>query len=111
MAFPHKDNLFTLKNALSGTTKTVTLTFDPTKKYLENTRRPAARRDLIEAEKSDVALSPFAFGNLIAKNGYQGNPEGMSTIITEMIDSVNKGERTIDGALSLISQRVGVLNR
>lgn len=111
MAFPHKDNLFTLQNALSGTTKTVTLTIDPAKKYLENTKRPAARRDLIDIQKGDIALAPFVVGNLIAKNGYQGDPEGLTSIITEMIDAVNKGERTIDSALGLMIQRASVLGR
>ncbi len=111
VAFPHKDNLFTLRNALTGNTKTVTLTFDPTEKYLEVTKRPSARRDLIEKQKKSVSLAPFAIGNLIAKNGYQGNPEGLTSILIEMIDSVNKGEKTIESALNVLSQRARVLVR
>jgi len=111
MTFPHKGNVMSLKNALSGTSKDFSLTIDPAKVYLEKTRKPAARRDLIDGQKTDIILAPFAAGNLIAKNGYQGNPEGVTAVFTEMIDSVNKGERTIQSALDLITQRVNVLGK
>ncbi|MFZ2187185.1 MAG: extracellular solute-binding protein [Candidatus Moraniibacteriota bacterium] len=111
LAFPHTGNKMTLQNGLTKTTKTVDLAFDPTKKYLAQTKRPAARRDLIEEEKNDVILAPFATGNLIAKNWYQGNPEGVEAIFADMIDAVNKGEKSIDEALQAAASRVNVLSR
>ncbi|MEI8096562.1 MAG: extracellular solute-binding protein [Candidatus Moraniibacteriota bacterium] len=111
MTFPHKGNVMTLQNGLTNMSKDFPLTIDPAKAYLDKTRKPAARRDLIDGQKTDMALAPFATGNLIAKNGYQGNPEGVTAIFTEMIDSVNKGERTVMSALGLIAQRVMVLGR
>jgi maltose-binding protein MalE len=109
MVFPHANNVMTLQNGLSLATKDVPLTFDPAKKYLEQTKRPAARRDLIDEEKNDVALSPFATGNLIAKNWYQGNPEAVETLFAEMIDTVNNGAKTINEALQVASTRINAL--
>jgi len=34
--------------------------FDPAAEYIKNQAKPAARRDLIEKQKSDILLSPFA---------------------------------------------------
>jgi multiple sugar transport system substrate-binding protein len=111
IAFPHVENMITLQNGLTGTTKTFSLAIDPTKKYLENTKKPAARRDLIEEQKNDIALAPFATGNLIAKNWYQGNPEGVETIFAEMIDVVNTGAKDINDALQVAASRINTLSR
>jgi hypothetical protein len=101
----------TLQNGAAGTTKEFALSFDPAKKYLEKTQKPAARRDLIEEQKNNVMLAPFATGNLIAKNWYQGNIELVEAIFAEMIDSVNKGEKSVYDALTIATNRVNVLNR
>lgn len=111
MAFPHADNIMTLQNGLTQTTKNVVLTFDPAKKYLERTNKPAARRDLIEEQKGNIKLAPFATGNLIAKNWYQGNPEAVEALFAEMIDSVNTGSKTVSEALQIGSTRINVLGR
>ncbi len=111
MAFPHPGNILTLQNGIAGTTKDFPLTFDPTKQYLEKTGKPAARRDLIEEQKNDVVLAPFAAGNLIARNWYQGNPEGVETIFAEMISAVNNNEKSVYDVLTTAVNRVDVLNR
>lgn len=111
LTFQHANNSMTLQNGLTKATATFPLTTDPAKKYLEKTNKPAARRDLIEEQKNDIALAPFAVGNLIAKNGYQGNPEGAETTLAEMIDAVNKGEKTIDNALQVAVRRINTLVR
>lgn len=111
MTFPHTGNTMTLKNGLTETTKDVFLTFDPAKKYLEDTKKPAARRDLIDVQKNDVILAPFVAGNLIARNGYQDNPEEVETILAEMIDAVNKGEKNISDALQVATNRISILSR
>lgn len=100
-----------LTNGLTGTTKEFPIASDPTKNYLEKTRKPAARRDLIAKQQDDVVLAPFAYGNLIAKNWYQGDPEAVDGIIIDMIDSVVRGEKTLLDALSVATSRSNLLNR
>jgi len=111
MTLPHPDSTVTLQNGIAGTTKSFPLSFDPTKRYLEKANQPAARRDLIEWQKQDIVLSPFATGNLIARNWYQGNPEAVETIFAEMIDSVNNKEQNAYGALTAAVKRVNLLSR
>lgn len=107
LAFPHEGNVLTLYNALSQTSKSVTLTFDPTKQYLDQTKKPAARRDLVEGEKEDARLAPFAIGGLIAKSWNLGpNTEAAEVLIVGAINAINRGERTISGALSVLSARL-----
>lgn len=109
MTLPHPDKTITLQNGITGMTKSFSLSFDPAKKYLETTNQPAARRDLIEWQKNNVILAPFATGNLIAKNWYQGNPEAVETIFSEMIDSVNNKQQGAYEALNAAANRVNLV--
>lgn len=111
MTLPHPDNTVTLQNGIAGTTKSLPLSFDPTKRYLETTNQPAARRDLVEWQKQNVILAPFATGNLIARNWYQGNPEAVETIFAEMIDSVNNKQQSTYEALTAATNRVNLVGR
>ncbi|TAK95987.1 extracellular solute-binding protein [Patescibacteria group bacterium] len=99
----------TLSNRLSGNAKDFPMDVDPAEEYLKSTGRPAARRDLIEKQKSDPFLGPFALENLIAKNWYQPDQESVETILAEMIDAVNKGNATASAALSSAASRIGKL--
>jgi len=80
--------------------------FDPAEKYLAKTEQPAARRDLIEGQKSDTELGVFAKGNLIAKSWMQVDPVATEGIFIEMIDSVNRGAASVADALSTAEERV-----
>lgn len=111
MTLPHTGNMVTLQNGLAGTTKSFPLSFDPAKQFLETTNQPAARRDLVEWQKQNVVLAPFAAGNLVAKNWYQGNPEAVETIFAEMIDSVNNKKESAADALSSAVNRVNLIGR
>jgi len=106
MTFPHMNKAMTLVNGLANTSKDFPLSIDPAKKYLEKTKQPAARRDLIDIQRTDSALSPFALGNLIAKNGYQGSPETVTSSLAGAIESVNRGEARVNEALSLATNRI-----
>lgn len=101
----------TLINGLSGTSKDFPLTSDPAKVYLTNTKKPAARRDLVELDRRDVVLGPFVEGNIIAKNWTQQDPEAVESVFAEVIDSVNRGAATIESALSVAQNRIGYLIR
>ncbi|MGK2849073.1 MAG: ABC transporter substrate-binding protein [Minisyncoccota bacterium] len=109
LTLPHSEKQVMLQNGLTGNTALFPLTLDPAKRYLELTKKPAARRDLIEEQKNDLLLAPFALGNLIAKNWYQGNPEAVEAILAEMIDAVNIGIKTSYDALMIAEQRINVL--
>ncbi len=98
-----------LYNVVSGNTKDFPMNFDPAFNYLEKTSQPAARRDLIQEQKSDPFLGVFASGNLFAKSWYQKNPESIDAIFSSMIESVNLGGVSLHDALVLARNRVNGL--
>lgn len=100
-----------LENAVSKKTGELVVTLDPAVEYAKNTEQPAARRDIIETQKSDPLLGSFAYGNLIAKSWYQADPAQTEGIFAEMIDSVNKGNATVHDAIVLAASRVTQLMR
>lgn len=96
-----------LTNAISKNSADFSIgSFDPAAEYLKKTGKPAARRDLIEAQKTDPALAPFALGNLIAKTWYQADSDQTEGILSEAIDSVNRGSSSPSEALSLAATRI-----
>ncbi|MCA9364676.1 MAG: extracellular solute-binding protein [Candidatus Moranbacteria bacterium] len=101
----------TLTNALSGTTKNFSTSIDPARTYLERAKKPAARRDLVEEQKSDTVLGPFAFGNLIARTYYQSDPEAFEALFAQAIDDVNSGRATSNSALDVTENRMTQLLR
>lgn len=109
LALPHAENKIALQNGVTGTVAEFVLTSDPTKQYLQRTGKPAARRDLIEEQKGDIWMAPFAVGNLVAKNPYPRNPEGIEAILAEMLNVVNTGEKSLSEALNTAAQRISVL--
>ena len=109
-AFPNTGTV-QLKNPISGNTKDFTTNFDPTEAYLAKTKRPAARRDLIEKQKTDPFLGPFADGNLLARSWRQTDPESVERVLGEMITSVNLGEASVQQALSTAESRINQLGR
>lgn len=80
--------------------------FDAAADYLEKTDKPAARRDLIEKQKSDVRLGAFAQGNLIAKNWYRKDPDYIEDLFFQIIDQVNRGQISIREAIKSASASV-----
>jgi ABC-type glycerol-3-phosphate transport system substrate-binding protein len=95
-----------LVNGLTGASAVFPVTVDPADEYTKNTARPAARRDLIEKQKSLPLLGAFATGNLIAESWYQSDPESVSAILAEMIDAINRGSLSTYNALQTAAQRV-----
>lgn len=111
LAFPHPSKSIVLRNPLSpGSSLVAVMNDDPTATYLEETRKPAARRDLIEKQKNDQWLSPFAYGNLIAKSWRPGNVEEAESALAEAIESVNRGENTPQSALQTAESQIGLMN-
>lgn len=96
-----------LANAVTGNSADFSIgTFDPAVEYLKKTNKPAARLDMIEAQKADPFLAPFAMSNLIAKTWYQADPDQIEGILMESIDSVNRGAVSVNEALNLAATRV-----
>jgi len=85
--------------------------FDSAAEYIANQKKPAARRDLIEKQKSDILLSPFAEGNLIAKSWVQPDNLAVEKIFDEMIDSVVLKGGRIHEAIQQAQNSVSVLMR
>ena len=108
LTLPHNGTI-TITNGISGTQKQIPLAIDPAETYLIQTKKPAARRDLVEKQSTDSFLAPFATGNLIAKSWYQVDASAIETILAEMIDDVNRGKATSAEALRLASNRVSQL--
>ena len=109
-AFPPTGTVH-LQNAITGNAKDFPSTFDPAEAYLGKTKAPAARRDLVEKQKTDPILGPFADGNLITRNWRQTDPESVEKILGDMIRSVNLGEATVQQALSTAESRINQVGR
>ena len=85
--------------------------FDPAAEYIEQQKKPAGRRDLIEKQKSDILLGPFAEGNLIAKSWPQPDNLAVEKIFDEMIDDVVLRNEKPGDALRQAQNAVNVLMR
>lgn len=63
--------------------------------YLKRTRKPTALRSLVEAQKKDEELEPFASQLLFARSWYQGkNPRLMERAFTDMISDILLNAKT-----------------
>lgn len=83
-----------------------TSVFDPAMDYIQKKGVPAARKDIIEIQKTDPDLGAFATGNLIAKSWREVDPESIESILADMIDQINKGSAGIDDAISSAAARI-----
>lgn len=77
--------------------------------FLNAAGRPAARRDLVEQQKSDPDLGVFAEQSLAARSWLQVDNVAIEAIFADMIDSVNLGKQTILDALRAAENKVSVL--
>ncbi|EKE19868.1 MAG: hypothetical protein ACD_8C00094G0012 [uncultured bacterium] len=100
----------TLFNAITKNSKEFPINFDPAITYLTKTKQPAARRDIIEAQKTDVDLAPFVRGNLIAKHWYQVDPQETEKILIELIESTNRSDSTLREGLTLAGNKINYLS-
>ncbi len=111
LTFPSKNGII-LTDATTGVARKYMPTMDYTKEYLDITKKPAARLDLIKEQRKDPVMEPFVLGNLIAKNWYHPNADAVERIIANMITQYNSGEvASIEEALGLASQRINNLMR
>lgn len=79
--------------------------------YLNETQRPAARRDLITLQKDDLTLGVFADQALTAQSWHQIDNVAIENIFADLINDVVHRERTIQEAIQHAEDRVSVLMR
>ena len=78
-------------------------------KYLELTKKPTARRDLIIWQKDDPDLGVFAEQSLTARSWYQVDNSTIEKYLADMIESVVVGEATIEEAIGKAVNQVTLL--
>jgi len=94
---------------VAGQQKTTAVNFDPAVNYLEKTRHPAARRDIIQIQKNDPKIGAFAAQNLFAKSWYETDPDSIEAIFADMIDKVNRGAGTPADVIRAAASQVSVI--
>lgn len=100
------DQNIQLKSTLIGSNQVIAQNYDPAAEYLKATNQPAARRDLIEVQKTDPNLGVFATGNLIATNWIRTEPEAIEAVFAEMINQVNLGQSLAREAIETAAKRI-----
>jgi len=78
-------------------------------KYLENIKKPTARRDLVDWQKEDLEFGVFAKQSLTAKSWYQVDNNKVETILANAITSVNLGSSSISKALETAASQINLL--
>lgn len=81
------------------------------REYLSATEKPAARRDLVEEQKTETDLGVFAQQSLYAKSWWEIDNLAIEGIFANMIESVVGGSATVADALSRASTQVTALMR
>jgi len=82
---------------------------DNLRKYLNTVKKPTARRDLVEEQKSDSDLTVFATQTLSATSWYQPDSALCEKYFNEMIDMVNNKILTPAEAIQWASKRISQL--
>jgi multiple sugar transport system substrate-binding protein len=77
--------------------------------YLNTTGRPAARRDLINLQRTEADLGVFAEQALTARSWFQADAATIETIFADMIDAINLGRQSLRDALREAEAKVSVL--
>jgi multiple sugar transport system substrate-binding protein len=86
-------------------------TFDAAAEYIKTTGKPAARKDILETQKSDPKIGAFAYGNLIAKDWIEIDAVSIEAIFARMIDDVNRGAATAQDAIRAAATQVSQLTQ
>ena len=80
-------------------------------KYLEKSKRPTARRDLIEWQRENSDLNVFANQSLSARSWYQADNQSIEKIFADMVKSVVLGEANLEEAINKAANQVTLLMR
>lgn len=77
--------------------------------YVEKTKRPVSRRDLVAWQQGDLDLGVFAKQSLSAKSWYQADNLAIEKIIAETIEAVVYGQSTAAEAVNKAANQVSLL--
>lgn len=100
-----KDPLASWKFLVKATSKEESL------KYLSETGRPTARRDLVDMQKDDKDLGVFAIQSLSAKSWFQADNVAIEKIFSETIEDVNFNRASLNDALRSAESKINILMR
>jgi len=78
------------------------------KNYLVKTKKPTARKDLVDWQKNDLDLGVFAKQSLTAKSWYQADNLKIEKIFINAIDSVILGSATVEKAIDVAASQVNL---
>ncbi|MBU2067967.1 extracellular solute-binding protein [Patescibacteria group bacterium] len=78
-------------------------------KYLEASKKPTARRDLVTWQRNDQDLGIFADQALTARSWYQVDNLAIEQHLADMIESVVLGTATIEEAINKAASQVSLL--
>ncbi len=84
---------------------------DNSREYLAATGKPAARRDLVEEQKSDPNLNIFAQQSLYASSWWEVDNVAIEKVFAEMIEAVVAGQATASDALNRANTQATELTR
>jgi len=77
--------------------------------YLERTKRPVARKDLVDLQMSDPILGVFAKQSLTARTWYQIDSGAIETIFADAIESIVLGEANLNSAIETAVRQINLL--
>jgi len=78
------------------------------KTYLEKTKKPTARKDLVGWQKDHPELGVFAMQSLTAKSWYQVDNLKIENIFSNAIDSVILGSATVEKAIDAAATQMNL---
>ena len=84
---------------------------DNTQKYLEATKKPTARRDLVTWQRNDKDLGVFADQSLTAHSWYQVDNSAIEQYFADMIESIVLSNTTIKEAINKVANQITLLMR
>ncbi|MBU3922814.1 extracellular solute-binding protein [Patescibacteria group bacterium] len=77
--------------------------------YLETTRKPTARKDLVDLQKDDLELGVFVNQSLTAQSWYQIDNNTIETILAEAIESIILGSATVNRSMETTVEKINLL--
>jgi multiple sugar transport system substrate-binding protein len=78
------------------------------KKYLEKAKKPTARKDLVDWQRSDLELGVFAKQSLTAQSWYQINNLKIEKIFIDAIDSIVLGSASVEKAIDVAASQANL---
>ena len=81
------------------------------KQYADASRRPVARKDLVDIQRGDLKLGIFAVQSLSARSWHQVDNNAIEELFADMIESVVRGSDTARDAIAKAARQVTVLMR